>query len=45
MNKGEFIDRLTDSTQLTKKEALKFLDSVLNLIQNTLRQGEEVKFV
>lgn len=45
MNKGEFIDRLTDSTQLTKKEARKLLDSVLNLIQNTLRQGEEVKFV
>ena len=45
MNKGEFIDRLADSTKLTKKEARKFLDSVLNLVQNTLLQGEEVKLV
>jgi len=45
MNKGEFIDRLADSTNLTKKEARKILDSVLDLIQNTLLQGEEVKLV
>jgi DNA-binding protein HU-beta len=45
MNKGEFIDRLADSTKLTKKEARKLLDSVLNLIQNTLLQAEEVKLV
>jgi len=45
MNKGEFIDRLADSTNLTKKEARKLLDSVLDLIQSTLLQGEEVKLV
>jgi DNA-binding protein HU-beta len=45
MNKGEFIDRLSDSTDLTKKEARKLLDSVLDLIQETLLQGEEVKLV
>jgi DNA-binding protein HU-beta len=45
MNKGEFIDRLSDSTNLTKKEARKLLDSVLNLVQDTLLQGEEVKLV
>ena len=45
MNKGEFIDRLADSTNLTKKEARKLLDSVLSLIQSTLIQGEEVKLV
>ncbi len=45
MNKGEFIDRLADSTNLTKKEARKILDSVLDLIQKTLLQGEEVKLV
>jgi len=45
MNKGEFIDRLADSTKLTKKEARKLLDTVLGLIQNTLLQGEEVKLV
>lgn len=45
MNKGEFIDRLADSTNLSKKEARKLLDAVLNLIQDTLLQGEEVKLV
>jgi len=45
MNKGEFIDRLSDRTDLTKKEARKHLDSVLDLIQETLLQGEEVKLV
>ncbi len=45
MNKGEFIDRLSDRTDLTKKGARKLLDSVLDLIQETLLQGEEVKLV
>jgi len=45
MNKGEFIDRLSDRTGLTKKEARKHLDSVLDLIQETLLLGEEVKLV
>jgi DNA-binding protein HU-beta len=45
MNKGEFIDRLSDRTNLTKKETRKLLDSVLDLIQETLLQGEEVKLV
>jgi len=45
MNKGEFIDRLADKTDLTKKEARKLLDSVLDLVQETLLEGEEVKLV
>jgi len=45
MNKGEFIDRLADKSNLTKKEARKLLDSVLDLVQETLLQGEEVKLV
>ena len=45
MNKGEFIDRLADRTNLTKKEARNLLDSVLGLVQETLLQGEEVKLV
>jgi DNA-binding protein HU-beta len=45
MNKGEFIDRLSDTTNLTKKEARTLLDSVLDLIQGTLLRGEDVKFV
>jgi DNA-binding protein HU-beta len=45
MNKGEFIDRLSDSASLTKKEARQLLDSVLNLVSESLQQGEEVKLV
>jgi len=45
MNKGEFIDRLADRTDLTKKEARGLLDAVLDLIQDTLLQGEDVKLV
>ncbi|MCX6093988.1 MAG: HU family DNA-binding protein [Candidatus Bipolaricaulota bacterium] len=45
MNKGEFIDRLADKSNLTKKEARKLLDGVLDLIQSTLLEGEEVKLV
>ena len=45
MNKGEFIDRLSDKTGLTKKEARSILDSVLGLIQETLLRGEDVKLV
>jgi len=45
MNKGEFIDRLADRTDLTKKEARSLLDAVLDLVQDTLLQGEDVKLV
>jgi len=45
MNKGEFIDRLADQTNHTKKEARSLLDSVLGLVQETLLQGEDVKLV
>jgi DNA-binding protein HU-beta len=45
MNKGEFIDRLADRTGQTKKEARSLLDAVLDLVQDTLLQGEDVKLV
>ena len=45
MNKGDFIDRLADRTNLTKKEARTYLDSVLDLVQETLLKGEDVKLV
>lgn len=45
MNKGDFIDRLADRTDLTKKEARNLLDGVLDLIQETLLKGEDVKLV
>jgi len=45
MNKGDFIDRLADRTNLTKKEARTLLDNVLDLVQETLLKGEDVKLV
>jgi len=45
MNKGEFVGQLADSTGLTRKETRRFLDSALNLIQDTLLRAEEVKLV
>jgi len=45
MNKGDFIDRLADRTNLTKKEARTYLDCVLDLVQETLLKGEDVKLV
>ena len=45
MNKGEFIDRLADRTDVTKKEARSLLDAVLDLVQETLLLGEDVKLV
>jgi DNA-binding protein HU-beta len=45
MNKGEFIDRLSESADLTKKEARQLLDSILQLISDSLKHGEEVKLV
>ncbi|MCX6091771.1 MAG: HU family DNA-binding protein [Candidatus Bipolaricaulota bacterium] len=45
MNKGEFIDRLAEKSSLTKKEARKLLDNVLDLVQDALLTGDEVKLV
>ncbi len=45
MNKGEFVDRLGEKTGLTKKDARKVLDAVLDTIQNTLLRGDDVKLV
>jgi DNA-binding protein HU-beta len=45
MNKGEFIDRLAEKSSLTKKEARRLLDNVLDLVQDALLTGDEVKLV
>ena len=45
MNKGEFIDRLAEKSNLTKKEARRLLDNVLDLVQDALLTGDEVKLV
>lgn len=45
MNKNELINQLAEISQLTKKEAHVVLNSVLNLIEESLVRGEEVKLV
>lgn len=45
MNKSELINRLADTSQLTKKDAHIILNSVLTLIEESLLRGEEVKLV
>ncbi|HBR10220.1 HU family DNA-binding protein [Candidatus Bipolaricaulota bacterium] len=45
MNKSELINRLADTSQLTKKDAHVVLNSILTLIEESLLRGEEVKLV
>ncbi len=42
MNKGEFVDKLATKTGLTKKDARKALDAVIELITDALVSNEEV---
>jgi len=42
MNKGEFVDKLATKTCLTKKDARKALDAMIDLISNALASNEEV---
>ncbi len=42
VNKGEFVDKLATKTGLTKKDARKALDAVIDLITNALVSNEEV---
>lgn len=42
VNKGEFADKLASKTGLTKKDARKALDAMIDLITETLVSNEEV---
>ncbi len=42
MNKGEFVDKLATRTGLTKKDARKALDAMIDLITDTLVSNDEV---
>ena len=44
MTKGEFVDQVANSSGLGKNEAGKAVDSVLSVIEETLRRGGEVNF-
>lgn len=42
MNKGELIDAVADSADLSKAEAARAVDAVFGVITNSLRQGDSV---
>lgn len=42
VNKGEFVDKLSAKTGLSKKDARKTLDAVIDLITESLISNEEV---
>ena len=45
MNKAQFIERLAKSTDLTRIKAEAIWDSAIEIIQDSVSNGEEVKFV
>ena len=44
MTKQEFVDQVSNSSGLGKKEAGDAVDAVLNVIQETLSRGGEISF-
>lgn len=45
MTKKEFIDKFATQNQITQKEGAKYIDSFLNILENTLVEGEIISFV
>ena len=45
MNKQEFIDRVAAKTEMSKTDASRAVDAVLETVTESLREGEEVVFV
>ncbi|HWB96162.1 MAG TPA: HU family DNA-binding protein [Bryobacteraceae bacterium] len=43
MNKNDLIQKLADTTGLNKNDAAKAVDGVFNLIEATLKAGDEVR--
>ena len=44
MTKQEFIDRVADQTNLSKRDATEAVEAVLETIKSTLRSGGEISF-
>lgn len=44
INKKEFINRMAESGQVTKKSCREYLDLVLDTFYELLEEGEEIKF-
>ena len=45
VNKNDLIAKVADTTDLAKAEATKAVDSVFDIITDSLKQGEEVRLV
>jgi DNA-binding protein HU-beta len=45
MNKGELADAVADKTDMTKAQAAKAVDAVIEAITGALKKGDEVKLV
>jgi DNA-binding protein HU-beta len=45
MNKTELISRVAESSEITKKDATKFVDAVFEAITDSLRSGEKVQLL
>jgi DNA-binding protein HU-beta len=45
MNKTELVAKVAETTELTKKDATKAVDAVLDAIANALKQGEKVQLI
>ncbi|MFD2371779.1 HU family DNA-binding protein [Brevibacillus sp. GCM10020057] len=45
MNKTELIAKVADTTELTKKDATKAVDAVLDAIAEALKTGEKVQLI
>jgi DNA-binding protein HU-beta len=44
VTKGEFIDRVADKADLSRKEATAAVDAVLECVKDALKTGEDVTF-
>ena len=44
MTKSEFVDRVADSSGLSKKDATTAVDAVIRSIEDALKSGEDVTF-
>ncbi|WP_312117994.1 HU family DNA-binding protein [Brevibacillus reuszeri] len=45
MNKTELVTRVSETTELTKKDATKAVDAILDAIADTLKAGDKVSLI
>ncbi|MGW9129030.1 DNA-binding protein [Brevibacillus brevis] len=45
MNKTELVTRVAETTELTKKDATKAVDAILDAIADTLKAGDKVSLI